>query len=262
MLGGLCGLADYYDEIVKLPTLLHLPDGEVAISTVNKNGIVCKHVEIIDLNSDRSKLPNNKAAEHHNQHGHDHKHEHSHGHQHHHKHRHLKDILAIIENGHISDSAKTIAKEIFTIVGKSEAKIHKMDLEKIHFHEISGIDSILDIVGCAILIDHLKITKSYSDPVCTGFGMVKTQHGLLPVPAPATADILINMPTYPGQEQGERVTPTGAAILKYLDPDFNIGDFKRNKIAYGPGQKDFEGPNVVRVSLVESVKKKAGSNQH
>ena len=241
LLSAFCSLADYYDEIVQLPERLNLPDGKVVIEKVNKNGIVCQHVRIIDLN------------EHH---------KHHHHHHHHHAHRHLKDIIKIIDGGQISDRAKQIAKDIFMIIGKSEAKIHDMELEKIHFHEVSGVDSILDIVGCAVLIDRLDVRKTYADPICTGFGMVSTQHGLLPVPAPATADILLNMPTYNGEEKGERVTPTGAAILKYLNPDFSTPSITREKIAYGPGKKDFVGPNVVRVSILEPVKKKLRLKYH
>ena len=268
LLGALCGLADYYDEIVHLPERLHLPDGKVEIHTVNKNGIVCKHVQVIDLHQKNDH--SHDAHEHHDhQHDHDHisdhhhdhdkahhhHHDHKHDHHHNHTHRHLKDILKIISEADIADGAKQIAKDIFTIIGLSESKIHAMDLDTIHFHEVSGVDSIIDIVGCAVLIDQLNIRNTYCTPICTGFGMVKTQHGLLPVPAPATADILIGMPTYPGQEEGERVTPTGAAIVKYLAPDFTVTQLCQEKIAYGPGKKDFIGPNVVRLSLLSSKKK-------
>ncbi|NND34588.1 MAG: LarC family nickel insertion protein [Saprospiraceae bacterium] len=265
LLSGLCGLANYYEEIVKLPDLIHLSDGKVEIDTVTKNGIVCKYVRIIDLNQQHSDKLDQTGHDKIHTHEHNHDHHHHHGEHHHppHAHRHLKEILQIIDKGHISEGAKAIAKEIFTIVGKSEAKIHDMDLDKIHFHEISAVDSILDIVGCAVLIDHLEISKTYCDAICTGFGMVKTQHGLLPVPAPATADILLGMPTYPGDEEGESVTPTGAAIVKYLNPEFSSVDIRRQKIAYGPGKKDFVRPNVVRLSLLEEeVKKKAQPHQH
>jgi uncharacterized protein (TIGR00299 family) protein len=270
LLSGLCGLADYYDEIIDLPAKLKLPDGKVVIDTVDKNGIVCKHVRIVDLNETQHLIHDHKH-DHDHKHGHDHDHDHHHehdhkhhhtDHHHHHSHRHLKDILRIIDHGDISDNAKQIATDIFTIIGKSEAKIHNMDLDTIHFHEVSGVDSILDIVGCAVLIDRLGIAKTYSESICTGFGMVKTQHGLLPVPAPATADILMQMPTYPGDEKGERVTPTGAAILKYFDPEFSTPEILREKIAYGPGKKDFVTPNVVRVSLLAKAKKKSEPHHH
>ena len=274
LLSALCSLTDAYDDIIALPGKLHLPDGKVEVQQLNKNGIVCKHVKIIDLNeadhshshdhshdhdhSDDHSHDHDQSHDHHHHHDHSHSHHHDHGHSHHHHHahRHLKDILAIIDKGHIPAGAKEIAKEIFTIIGTSESRIHNMSLETIHFHEVSGVDSILDIVGCAVLIDRLGVEKTYSDPVCTGFGMVKTQHGMLPVPAPATADILQGMPTYKGDEKGEKVTPTGAAILKYLNPDFSPPVLQTQQIAYGPGQKDFVNPNVVRVSLLAPIKKK------
>ena len=124
-------------------------------------------------------------------------------HEGHHYHRHLSDIQSIIEKAHISKGAKKIAQEIFLMIGKAESKIHDMPLETIHFHEISGVDSIIDIVGNAVMIDKLQISKVYCTPICTGFGMVKTQHGMLPVPAPATAELLKGMPIYPGEERGE-----------------------------------------------------------
>lgn len=246
LLSALCSLADAYEEILELPSKLHLPDGRIEVQTLNKNGIVCKHIKIIDTTE-------NQATEH----------THSHGgksHTHHHgSHRHLTDILKLIDAGHITPKAKEIAKSIFTIIGESEARIHDIPIETIHFHEVSGVDSILDIVGCAILIDRLEIDHCFSDPVCVGQGSVQTQHGLLPVPAPATADILKGIPTYKGDEKGERCTPTGAAILKYLAPEFSPPSSPASKIAYGPGQKDFEAANVVRVSLLSQIDSNEGS---
>ncbi|MCK5442792.1 MAG: nickel pincer cofactor biosynthesis protein LarC [Maribacter sp.] len=254
-LGALAGLADAYDQLEKLPELLALSDGKIEITEVDKNGIVCKHVKVIDLNTQNSHSPSNEH-EHHHEHGHDHHHDnHDHGHHHHHDndhhHRHLSDINTIIENASIPDNAKKIAKAIFLIIGESESKIHNIPLKKIHFHEVSGVDSIIDIVGCALLLDKLKINKTYATPICTGFGFVNTQHGKLPVPAPATADILVGIPCYAGDEQGERVTPTGAAILKYLNPDFDIPVLTTAKTVYGPGSMDFIAPNVLRLSLCE-----------
>ncbi|NNE78433.1 MAG: nickel pincer cofactor biosynthesis protein LarC, partial [Pricia sp.] len=175
-----------------------------------------------------------------------------------HHHRHLVDIQKLIDHAHISEGAKKIAHEIFLLIGQAESKIHNMSLETIHFHEISGVDSIIDIVGNAVLIDRLKISKVYCTPICTGFGMIKTQHGMLPVPAPATAELLQGMPIYSGNEEGEKVTPTGAAILRYLNPDFDNTGYVPQKTAYGPGKKNFHNPNVVRISLIEenNAKKK------
>ena len=245
-LSALCGLADAYDAIEELPGKLHLPDARVEINQVEKNGIVCQHVKVIDLNPQET---------HRHSHDHHHPHDHDHGHEHNHPHgRHLRDIIHLIDHGHISARAKKIAKEIFQLIGEAESTVHDIPIENIHFHEISGVDSIVDIVGCAVLLDRLQIEKTYADLICTGFGMVKTQHGLLPVPAPATALLLEGMPVYKGQEEGERVTPTGAALLRYLNPDFSTPALQLFKTAYGPGQKDFKGPNTVRVSLGAKVK--------
>jgi pyridinium-3,5-bisthiocarboxylic acid mononucleotide nickel chelatase len=254
LLSALCGLTDGYDEIKALPDKLHLHDGKIEINEVEKNGIVCRHVKVIDLNEGKET--------HHHSHDHDHSHDddqahdHDHGHPHNHSHgRHLSDILHLIDHGHISDGAKKIAKGIFQLIGEAESTVHDIPIEKIHFHEISGVDSIIDIVGCAVLLDKLGIQKTFADPICVGFGMVKTQHGLLPVPAPATALLLEGMPCFKGNEEGERVTPTGAAILRYLKPEFSVPTVTATKVAYGPGQKDFIGPNTVRLSLVSESSK-------
>ena len=224
-LGALCGLLDAYDEIEALPQRLKLPDGKVEIVNLQKNGIACRHVNVIDLN------PVENSG-------------HGHG-----KHRHLSEIIGIIEDADISEGAKTIAKEIFQLIGEAESKIHDKPIETIHFHEISGVDSIVDIVGCSMLIDRLQIGKTYSDPICTGRGMVNTQHGLLPVPAPATERLLYGMPCYKGDEEGERVTPSGAAIMRFLNPIFETRPIAIERSAYGPGKKDFIAPNVLRLSI-------------
>ncbi|EDY82776.1 conserved hypothetical protein TIGR00299 [Verrucomicrobiia bacterium DG1235] len=246
LLSAFCSLADAHEELLSLPDKLHLPDAKIEIQELNKNGIACRHIKIIDT-GEHSEQPHTHS------HG-DEKHTHSHG-----PHRHLSDIIKLIDAAHIPDRAKTIAKDIFQIIGESEARIHDIPIETIHFHEVSGVDSILDIVGCALLIDRLDITETYSDPVCVGHGSVNTQHGLLPVPAPATADILKGIPTFKGSEQGERCTPTGAAILKYLSPRFEEAPSPARAIAYGPGQKDFISANVVRLSLLEEHSETASS---
>ncbi|MBU2996796.1 nickel pincer cofactor biosynthesis protein LarC [Cellulophaga baltica] len=257
-LSAFCELLGDFDILTDLPKKLHLPDGKIEVKLVDKNGINCKYVEVIDLNigKEASEHDHNHTHDHGHSHTHSHddghSHAHSHSHDHHHGvHRHLSDIKKIIDRAHISDNAKKIAHEIFLLIGKAESKIHDMPLETIHFHEISGVDSIIDIVGSAVLIDKLKISKVYSSPICTGYGIVKTQHGMLPVPAPATAELLQGMPLYAGTEEGEKITPTGAAILRYLNPDFTNRGYMPLKTAYGPGKKDFVNANVVRISLLK-----------
>ncbi len=225
-LSAFCDLLNDYEILYNLPEQLHLSDAKIEIEKVNKNGISCKYIDVIDLNEKKE---------------HDHSQEHHHDHSHHHgNHRHLKDIQKIIDQALISDNAKKIAHDIFLIIGKAESKIHDMPLETIHFHEISGVDSIIDIVGNAVLIDKLNISKVLCTPVCTGFGMVKTQHGMLPIPAPATAEILKEIPIYSGEEKGEKVTPTGAAILKYLNPEFTkSNNYSQKKNSLWAGKNGF-----------------------
>jgi len=230
-LGALADLAEAHDELKNLPKLLHLENVEVKITAVEKAGIACQHIKILDHNSYESS-----------------KHDHSHGH-----HRHLKDIEKIIDSGELNENTKSIAKEIFQLLGAAESKVHGTDINKIHFHEVGAIDSILDIVGTAFLIDRLEIEKTISSPICTGHGFVMTEHGRLPVPCPATKELLLNFPTYAGDVKGEMTTPTGAAILKYLNPSFNIPALIEKKTGHGPGEKNFEHPNVLRLTLCDTT---------
>ena len=255
-LGALAELADAFDEVQNLPELLHLENVEVKITEVEKAGIACRHVKIIDRNT-------------YEEHTHVHAHGHSHkpktdggfslavddGHAHHHHHaphRHLSDIVEIIEKSSLTENAKDIANKIFRHLGEAESKVHGVDINTIHFHEVGAIDSILDIVGSAMLLDRLGITAAVSTPICTGHGFVMADHGRMPIPAPATKELLLGIPTYAGDVKGEMTTPTGAAVLRYLAPEFEIPVLVEQKVGHGPGEKDFEHPNVLRLSLCET----------
>ena len=168
-LGALTALGDAYDDIVDLPKKLGLENEvTVRIEDVNKNGIACKHVNISE---------NENAG---------------------HAHRHLSTINNIIDESTLSDSVKSIGKSIFRTLGEAEAQVHGVDIEKIHFHEVGALDSIMDIVGAAYLIDRLNIEQSYCTPINTGYGFANTAHGKLPVPCPATQELLVGLPTYQG----------------------------------------------------------------
>lgn len=178
-------------------------------------------------------------------------------HSHNHSHRNIKNIYNIIQNSKISEKAKKITNEIFKIIGEAEAKVHNKNLEEIHFHEIGAIDSIIDIVSTAILIDKLNIEKVYFSPIPLGNGFVNTSHGLLPVPTPATSEILKGIPVYRTDIYDEVTTPTGAAIVKYFTNEFtNLENFKILKIGYGAGTKDFKIPNFLRLFLIERCQNK------
>ncbi|MFL0249822.1 nickel pincer cofactor biosynthesis protein LarC [Clostridium neuense] len=184
-----------------------------------------------------------------NMHGHSHE-EHIHSHEHHH--RNLKDVEDIINSSNLSDEVKKLSLDIFMKVAEAEAKVHGKMIDEVHFHEVGAIDSIVDIVGAAICIDYLKVDKIIASPVQVGGGFVKCAHGIMPVPAPATAEILKNIPMNTGIVQFETTTPTGAAILAANAEEFtkNI-DFEVKKIGYGIGHRDLEIPNVLRVYLGE-----------
>ncbi len=220
-LGALAELANSYDELLKLPMLLSFQnEAEIRITKVNINGIVCKNVKVVDLV------------------------------QHHH-HRHLSNIIELIDASKLTENAKKISIEIFNIIGKAESEVHGIPLEKIHFHEVGAIDSIIDICGAAYLLDKLKIEKTYLTELVTGKGFVKTAHGVLPVPCPATKLIIQNIPYTLGDEEGEKLTPTGAAIIKYLKPITQVPKMKDIRTSYGAGEKVFENPNVLRLSISE-----------
>ncbi|PJI06529.1 MULTISPECIES: nickel pincer cofactor biosynthesis protein LarC [Clostridium] len=196
-----------------------------------------------------------------NVHEHDHEEHHHHSHEHHH--RNLKNIEEIINSSDLSDKVKKISLDIFMKVAEAEAKVHGKDLYEVHFHEVGAIDSIVDIVGAAICLDYLKVDKIIASPVQVGGGFVNCAHGIMPVPAPATAEILKNIPMNTGIVQFETTTPTGAAILAANAKEFtkNI-DFKVQKIAYGIGHIDLEIPNVLRVYLGEKESNRKNEEQY
>ncbi|MDU6247791.1 nickel pincer cofactor biosynthesis protein LarC [Paeniclostridium sordellii] len=173
-----------------------------------------------------------------------------------HAHRHLVDIFDIIDNSSLNESIKERAKNIFMTIGEAEAKVHGTTIDKIHFHEVGAIDSIVDIVGCSILIDLLNIDKICSTAVPVGSGFVKCDHGIMPVPAPATIEILKGVPVKFNTVKGECTTPTGAAIIKTLCDEFvNVVEFEVSQIGYGIGHNKFEIPNMLRTIL--GIKKKS-----
>ena len=173
-------------------------------------------------------------------------------------HRHLSDIYDIIDKSSLNEFVKNKSKEIFMVIAKAEAKVHGTTIDKIHFHEVGAIDSIVDVVSACILVDLLGIDKIYSTSVPVGSGFVKCDHGIMPVPAPATIEILKDVPIRLNTVKGECTTPTGAAIIKTLCNEFvDVLEFEVKKIGYGMGHKQFEIPNILRTVL--GVKKKKNS---
>ncbi|MEZ5550506.1 MAG: nickel pincer cofactor biosynthesis protein LarC [Pseudomonadales bacterium] len=216
----------------------------------------------------------NRDHSHRHNHSHDHEHAHdnvhSHPHdQHHHRdnggeqtsetlgsrgHRHLPQIRRIIEAAGYPAAVQARALDIFTRIAVAEAKVHGIAVDAVHFHEVGATDAIVDIVAAALCLEYLQIDQAYCATLELGGGMVRCAHGLMPVPAPATAEILAGVPCrYNGVNQ-EATTPTGAAILRHCVSGFRIPvGFNIERIGYGVGQKDFSIPNVLRVMLGDVV---------
>lgn len=181
-------------------------------------------------------------------------HGHDEGYGHHYHGRTMGDIEELIKQSSLNDNVKNLSLRMFLIVAEAEAKVHGQPVEQVHFHEVGAVDSIIDIVGTAICIDYLKPDKIISSPVNTGRGFVRCQHGLLPVPAPATLNILQDVPVYCDEREMELTTPTGAAVIKALATDFvKMPDFKVKKCGYGCGKRNTEKPNLLRVILGEDM---------
>lgn len=170
------------------------------------------------------------------------------------KYRSLKEINALIDKSELNPEVKKKSKGIFLKLAKAESKVHNIDIDKIHFHEIGAIDSILDIIGAVIGLDNLNIKKIYSSTIPVGRGFVKTAHGKLPIPAPATSELLKGIPIYSANIKGELITPTGAAIITSLTNNFGEMPLMQiEKIGYGAGKSDFDHPNLLRIFVGESL---------
>ena len=170
--------------------------------------------------------------------------------------RRFKDILTILEKSKLDEEIKKETKKIFFNIAQAESKIHQKDIDKIHFHEIGGLDSIIDITSAVIGIKTLGIEEIHSSALPVGKGFVKCAHGVIPVPAPATLELLKNIPTYSGGIESEMITPTGAAIISTLTKSFRKRPLmKIEKIGYGAGEKEFTIPNLLRVSIGEKIAK-------
>ena len=168
------------------------------------------------------------------------------------KYRHLKDLNRIVEESGFDEKLKTRAKEIFLKIADAEAKIHNQSIEQVHFHEISGVDTIIDVVGGLVGLKLLNIEKIQSSKLNTGSGFVEFSHGKWPVPAPATAEILKGVPVYSTDCKAELVTPTGAAIICTIADAFgDLPEMTTESIGYGAGTQDLEHPNVLRVFIGE-----------
>lgn len=251
---------------------------EYKISRVSKAGVDCCDFDVIldeehaNHDHDMAFLHGNGDAvvhshEHEHHHDHEHEHEHSHvphEHHHHHEHRGLQEVIAIIDATDMSAAAKELALNIFDIIADAEAKAHAVEKNAVHFHEVGAIDSIVDIVAIAVCADSLGVENVIVPELCEGRGTVRCQHGVLPVPVPATANIMqrfgFNVRLLP--VQGEFVTPTGAAAAAALmTTDELPQSFKILGIGLGAGKRQYDRPSILRALLIEdNVQKKNSLN--
>ena len=216
---------------------LNVDGYKIEISKKVKNGITGTYVDVILENE-------------HHHHDHDHGHAHDHEHHHHHEHRNLYDVNTIIDNSSLDENTKDLAKRIFLRVAKAESKVHNKSLDEVHFHEVGAIDSIVDIVGTAILINKINPDRIISSVVNDGYGFIECAHGTMAVPVPATSEIFAasNVKFRQIDIDTELVTPTGAAIIAELAEDFStLPAMVTEKIGWGTGSKELKIPNVLKV---------------
>lgn len=239
---------------------------ELQWKKVIKNGITATKFDVLLKNEKKESEAHSHVHTHNHEHSHSHSHAHHHEHAHHshthththahshtHEHRSYLDIKQLIEAADYEKPVKDTALRIFKKIAEAEGHIHGMSLEEVHFHEVGAVDSIIDIVGTAILIDQLKITNVKSSPIPLGSGKIVIDHGVYPVPAPATLEILKGIPIKESVVQAELTTPTGAAIAAVLAEEYSsFPSMQVNAIGYGAGTKTFsDHPNVLRVVIGE-----------
>jgi len=275
-LGAMIDLGVEQSYLRERLALLGLSGYQLLVSPASKMGIGGTRVEVIveDGESpspeDESYHDHHHGEEHHHDVGHHHEtdsiyhdHEHPHEHEHHHdgchhdgghQHRSFSDIKALIEGSGLSDEEKSLSLKIFSTLAEAEGKVHGKPIDEVRFHEVGAVDSIVDIVGGAICLVSLSPDAVYCSRVELGGGSVACAHGLLPVPAPATALLVQGMPVHIGGTNVEMTTPTGAAILKAIVSEFTDGiSFTPERIGCGIGSRDTEIPNILRVFLGESA---------
>lgn len=224
---------------------------ELVIKPGMKNGISGTKVDVVLANTHEQDHDHSHKHAHDHEHDHSHEHKEAHGHTHAHAHdRNYRIIKEMIENSDLSQAVKALSIKMFYEVAVAEAKVHGKSVEEVHFHEVGAVDSIIDVVGSAICIDALNVDKIMSSTVELGGGFVMCDHGKIPVPAPATTEILKGVPVRTGLVQKEMTTPTGAAILKAaVDVFTNNHNMTIERTGYGLGTRTLEVPNVLRAYI-------------
>ena len=232
-----------------------IPGVHVSLDPSVKCGITGTHLTVTVNGTEEKEGGHSHFHDHSHDHQHDHSHEHSHSHDHHHDHSHrsLHDIHHIIDDLKLPEAVRTDILAVYRLIAEAESKAHDKPVSEIHFHEVGTMDAIADIASVCLLLHKLAPDQIIASPIHVGSGQVKCAHGILPVPAPATAYILKDIPIYSGSIQGELCTPTGAALLKHFVTRFDqMPLMTPASTGYGMGTKDFPAANCVRAILGES----------
>ena len=276
LMGALLELFPEPQEQIRRLNALGIPDVTYQMERREKCGILGTHVSVLVNGQEEHIHDHIHGQEHHehahmheqHEHDHDHEHEHEHDHEHAHEHTHhhdhedhthahhhssMADIRHIIGHLALPETVRTNAIAVYEAIARAESHAHGKPVEEIHFHEVGTMDAVADVVGVCMLMDELGVQQVYGSPVHVGSGHVHCAHGILPVPAPATAFLLQGVPCYGGEIQGELCTPTGAALLRRFVTKFGpMPRMTMEKVGYGMGNKDFAMANCVRAILGET----------
>ncbi|WP_044914396.1 nickel pincer cofactor biosynthesis protein LarC [Butyrivibrio sp. WCE2006] len=274
---ALLELCENRDDVVKRLENMGVPGVTYSLTKSEKCGIIGSHLEVKvngeeEISEDVDGMYHDHDHEHHHDHDHDHEHHHDHDHEHehhhdhdhehehhhdhdhdhhhHHVHRSMKDIEDIVNTLTTDAIVKKDILNVYKLIAEAEGKVHGKDVSEIHFHEVGSMDAVADIAATCLIMRILNPDNVVASPIHVGSGQVKCAHGILPVPAPATAYILSGVPSYSADIRGELCTPTGAALIKYFAKGFGPQPVMCvDKIGYGMGRKDFPQANCVRAML-------------
>ncbi len=233
---------------------LSLEGFSVAVTRVKKAGIDCCDFDV-------------KLDAAHENHDHDMAYLHGlgdtyHDHDHRHAHRGLAQVEQVIDAAPLSDRARGLARDAFRILARAEAKAHGLPIDQVHFHEVGAVDSIVDVLAAAFLIDDLDIERAIVPALTDGHGTIRCQHGVIPVPVPATLNICIahGLPLSSSSVEGELVTPTGAALVAALEPEFSLPErYAIRAVGLGAGKRSYERPSILRAMLIEELDAHVGA---
>lgn len=242
------------ERLTQMLEKLSLEGFSVSVTRVKKAGIDCCDFDV-------------KLDAAHENHDHDMAYLHglgdtSHDHDHHHAHRGLAQVEQVIDAASLSDRARGLARDAFRILARAEAKPHGLPIDQVHFHEVGAVDSIVDVLAAAFLIDDLDIERAIVPALTDGHGTIRCQHGVIPVPVPATLNICIahGLPLSSSSVEGELVTPTGAALVAALEPEFSLPErYTIRAVGLGAGKRSYERPSILRAMLIEELDARVGA---